>query len=77
MNLHAGSLYENCLVLRGEASPYYIIEVNDTDLQWQIYCNDVQFTPIDQEFASVVLDGREYRFKYMVSDNLMETLGFN
>ena len=77
MKLHAGSLYKNYLVLYSPSdATKRIIKVDDTDLQWDIYCNDVEFTAKNSEKAEIGFNGKSYEFKYAVSENPMKDLGF-
>ena len=77
MKLHAGSLYKNYLVLYGSNKPI-VIQVDDKDLQWDIYCNDVEFefTPHNSELASVQFNEKSYLFFFIETDDPMKTLGF-
>lgn len=75
MKLHAGSLYRNFLVLYGDVDNAHIIQVDDDKVQWDIYCNDVEFDPIDLTEAEVVFEERSYKFKYQVTKTPMKDLG--
>lgn len=78
MKLHAGSLYKNYLVLYGESDDLgsRIIQIDDKDLQWDIYCNDVEFDVIDSINAKTTFNGVEYTFPYRLSHNPIKDLGF-
>lgn len=78
--LHAGSLYLDYLVLREASDPLStIIKVEDSDLQWKMYCNDVIFTPSPtvEGFADVEFENQRYFMKYWRTDNPMQFLGFS
>lgn len=79
MKLHAGSLYKNYLVLRGENQTPHIIKVDDRDTQWDIYCNEVEFFPSTKVngLADVTFNDKTYSFSYWVTDNPMKFLGFS
>ncbi len=79
LNLHAGSLYKNYLVLKG--LPKYIViafsenSSFDNDLQWKMYCNDVMFERISESHCRVFFE-EEYGFEYFETENPLRDLGF-
>lgn len=79
MNLHAGSLYRNFLVLYGEKDDLgrRIIQVDNQRLQWDIYCNEVKFDAVDSKLASVTFKDKVYEFPYFISKDPMKDLGFS
>ncbi len=80
MILHAGSLYKNYLVLydgNGDQYGNFIIEVPNENLQWELYCNSMEFQLIDSIRALVIFKGNNYEFNYIRSFEPMKTLGFS
>ena len=79
MKLHAGSLYMDYLVLYGQKDGlgYRVIQIPDEEIQWDIYCNDVEFEPIDSDWAKVTYNGTIHKFHYLLSTNPMKDLGFS
>lgn len=77
MKLHAGSLYKNYLVLYGESRTRIVVQVDDSKLQWKLYCNDVEFQEIDSETGNISLEN-EYPtvVKYWETTDPMKFLGF-
>ena len=67
MKLHAGSLYKNALVLYGENVIPHIIFFEDgkteENLQWDIYCNDVEFEEKDSERGVLTFNGNQYQYE--------------
>lgn len=76
LELNAGSLYKDYLVLYGENQTPICIQVEDEDLQWKIYCNDVKFDAIDYKEVIITFEDVPYSVSYLKSDNPMKTLGF-
>ena len=81
MKLHAGSLYKNTLILYGENTTPHIIFFEDAGgeqtLQFEIYCNDVEFSVVDSKWATVEYNGVKYNFQYVISNDPMKFLGFS
>lgn len=81
MKLHAGSLYKNTLILKGENVVPHIIFFEDgkteENLQWEIYCNDVDLQEINSEECIVTFQDIPYSFPYSVSNDPMKFLGFS
>lgn len=77
MILHAGSLYQKYLVLYGEGETPRIITVTDQELQWKIYCSDVEVKEESTETIAVEVEGELYIFPCVKSDDPMKTLGFS
>lgn len=78
MKLHAGSLYMDYLVLYGHKDGLgnRVIKVPNHDLQWEIYCNEVDFELSDAGWANVTFNGTTHKFQYVMSHNPMKDLGF-
>lgn len=50
-----GSLYENALVLKVPEGPwYYLLLMDNHDLQWEIYCQEATIVPADAGEAAEV-----------------------
>ena len=75
MKLHAGSLHKNWLVLYGENITPICIQVNDSDTQWDIYCNDVEIGLLTTKTAEIIFNGQRFVLPYIQTDNPMKTLG--
>lgn len=76
MKMHAGSLYKNYLVLYGENTTPICIQIDNRDIQWEIYCNDLEIELVDSKNAKITFNDQEFRFPYIKTDNPMKTLGF-
>ena len=42
-----GSLHCNILVLKTKTSDWYVVHVENEDIQWDWYCNDARLIPVD------------------------------
>lgn len=76
MKLHAGSLYKNYLVLYGENETPRVVQVSDKELQWKIYCNDVDVDHQSEHSITIKFEGNSYLLPCIVTNNPMKTLGF-
>lgn len=77
MKLHAGSLYTNKLILYGAPSGIQtVITIDDHDVQWNLYCNDLDVEFLDGFTSKVSFEGKEYLCDYFHTENAMKALGF-
>lgn len=79
MKTHAGSLTGNVLILyyhEEETLKYLIIEVDNQDLQWDMYCNDLNVNVINNEKAEIEWKGKPYLFPCTFTDNPFKTMGW-
>ena len=77
MKLHAGSLYKNYLVLYGDLGILpgtTIIQVDDKDLQWDMYCNDLDVDFISSDVVLVKFKDKDYKLKYIMSEDPIKDL---
>ncbi len=80
MKYRCGSLYKSYLVLYpyDESNTQCVVFFDDEDLQWEMYCNDVEviYFDIEDNKVKIIFDGFEYLLNYQETDNPMQTLGF-